>query len=205
MKEYRYYQNLCNAILSGKFNPAKYNKKKQYHEGTIALKCWLPEGTAVLEVQYTGDKFMDGSVVDAAVREIQIIPAYAGVLIDGFKHTAVINILYLYEEGITLCGDRHTEVVKRLAEEPVWEQYPESVELETSTDGGEDMIIDLEEPTREQLESYINNFDIDYEVSLWWHDGRPGDGVPFSSMKDHIRDYEKYLKWLRRVAKYVPY
>lgn len=194
MKEYRYYQNLCNAILAGKFNFSKYHNKKKYFAGTVAVKAYLPEGTVVLAVQFEG----------SVEHELQVIPAYNGVVIDGHNWKDVINILYLYEEGITLDGDRRVDVVRRLGN-PVWKEHPRSVELETYTDAGEDMIIDLEEPTRDQLEEYVRGFDIDYNVSLWWRNGEPHDGVPFNHMSEHIHDYEKYLRWLLRVAKKMPY
>lgn len=203
MKEYRFYQNLCNAILAGKFKYGNYTIWKRYHQGTICINSILPEGTVVLNVQFDDDRC--GTIVDKyPVREVQIIPAYAGVLIDGFKWQDVINILYLYDEGITLDGDRQLDVVRRLGN-PVWKEHPRSVELETYTDAGEDMFIDLEEPTRDQLEEYVRGFDVDYNVSLWWRNGEPHDGVPFNHMSEHIHDYEKYLRWLLRVAKKMPY
>lgn len=102
------------------------------------------------------------------------------------------NIQILEDNDIHICG-----------EGPVWEEHPNSVELETYTDAGEDMIIDLEEPSRECLEEYIDGFDIDDEVMLWWQNGRDAahtKGVPFDNIREHYEDYEAYLKELRRVA-----
>ena len=87
--------------------------------------------------------------------------------------------------------------------EPLWEGKPDSVELHTYTDGGEDMVIDLDEPTRECLEKYCDDFDINETVMLWWQNGQRAArerGVPFDNIKDHYEDYEKYLAKLCRVA-----
>ena len=102
------------------------------------------------------------------------------------------NIKILEENDICICG-----------EGPVWEEKPNSVELETYTDAGEDMIIDLEEPSRKCLKEYIDGFDIDERVMLWWQDGRDtarAKGVPFSNIREHYEDYEAYLKKLSRIA-----
>lgn len=102
------------------------------------------------------------------------------------------NIRILEENDIHICG-----------EGPVWKEHPNSVELETYTDAGEDMIIDIEEPSRECLEEYIDGFDIDDEVIIWWKNGRDAAhkaGVQFDNIREHYEDYEAYLKELRRVA-----
>lgn len=102
------------------------------------------------------------------------------------------NIEILKENDIYVCGSG-----------PVWEEHPNSVELETYTDAGEDMIIDLEEPTRKCLEEYINGFDADEQVMLWWQSGADAaheKGVPFNNIREHYEDYENYLAELRRVA-----
>lgn len=82
---------------------------------------------------------------------------------------------------------------------PVWDEKPYSVELNTSTPAGEDMYIDLEKISIEALEEYINDFDIEYNVSLWWPDGQPGKGVPFDSQAEQVADYEEYLAGLRDI------
>ena len=76
---------------------------------------------------------------------------------------------------------------------------PHSVELECYTDAGEDMIIDLEEISADALEEYVNNFDINYNVSIWWVDGEKGRGVPFENQAEQVEDYKKYLARLRDV------
>lgn len=82
---------------------------------------------------------------------------------------------------------------------PAWEENPQSVELNCSTGAGEDMSINLEKISVDALEDYVNGFDINYEVSLWWPDGKPGRGVPFDNQAEQIEDYEDYLAWLRDI------
>ena len=82
---------------------------------------------------------------------------------------------------------------------PVWEEKPFSVELNTSTPAGEDMYIYLEEISIEALEEYVNGFDINEEVSLWWQNGEPGPGVPFDNQAEQVADYEEYLAGLRDI------
>lgn len=100
------------------------------------------------------------------------------------------NIRLLEENGIRICGK-------------AWDDEPDSVELETHTDAGEDMIIDLETPTKKELQEYIDGFDIDEEVVLWWQNGKnaaQAKGVPFNNIREHYEDYEKYLKKLQKVC-----
>lgn len=82
---------------------------------------------------------------------------------------------------------------------PVWEEKPYSVELNISTPAGEDMYIDLEEISIEALEEYVNGFDINEKVSLWWENGEPGPGVPFDNQAEQVADYEEYLAGLRDI------
>ena len=82
---------------------------------------------------------------------------------------------------------------------PAWEDEPHSVELECYTGAGEDMIINLHEISADDLEEYVNDFDINEEVSIWWPDGQPGRGVPFDNQAEHVQDYEDYLAWLRDI------
>ena len=80
-----------------------------------------------------------------------------------------------------------------------WDDEPESVELNCSTDAGEDMYIDLHKISADDLEEYVNDFDINEEVSLWWKNGQPGRGVPFENQGEQVADYEDYLAWLRDI------
>lgn len=100
------------------------------------------------------------------------------------------NIAYLERHDIRYCG---------LA----WEDKKFSAELETYTDAGEDMIIDLEVLDKKHLQEYIDNFDINENVMVWWREGERHaheKGVPFDNIKDHYEDYEAYLKTLQNVC-----
>lgn len=95
-----------------------------------------------------------------------------------------------------------------LSSEEIWENEPFSVELETYTNGGEDMIINLEEPSKECLQKYIDNFDINDEVMMWWRDGEDAarsKGVPFMNIKDHYEDYENFLDKLQEACDDLEY
>lgn len=107
------------------------------------------------------------------------------------------NIAYLEENDI-MCID-----------EDIWgDCYPQSVELETYTNAGEDMIIDLEEPSKAQLQEYIDNFDENENVLMWWRNGEDmahKHGVPFNDIRDHYNDYEEYINKLQEVCDGMPY
>lgn len=76
---------------------------------------------------------------------------------------------------------------------PAWDEKPESVELNGSTNAGEDMYICLEEISADALQEYVENFDIEYNVSIWWPNGDKGRGVPFDSQAEQVADYELWL------------
>ena len=106
------------------------------------------------------------------------------------------NIAYLEENGVSYCG---------LA----WEDKKFSAELESYTDAGGDMIISLEELTKESLQRYLEDFDIDEEVMLWWSETtskeRSKRGLPFDNIRQHYEDLESWLDRLKEVCKNVPY
>lgn len=83
--------------------------------------------------------------------------------------------------------------------DPAWDDEPMSVELNCSTGAGEDMYINLHEISADALEEYVNDFDINENVSLWWPDGQKGRGVPFDNQAEQVQDYEDYLAWLRDI------
>jgi len=104
-----------------------------------------------------------------------------------FKH----NIEVLEENNVALCST------------PVWEDKPNSVELEYYTNAGGDMIICLDEPSQRCLNEYLDNFDIDEEVMLWWRNGSDAahkSGVPFDNTREHYEDLEAWVKELKRIA-----
>ena len=103
------------------------------------------------------------------------------------------NIEYLEENDIMFIGDCG------------WDNLPYQGELETYTDAGEDMIIGLKVVDKEHLQEYIDGFDINENVGLWWPNGMKGRGVPFDNMKEQYEDYEAYLKRLQEVCDGMPY
>lgn len=77
-------------------------------------------------------------------------------------------------------------------------------ELESYTDGGGDQLIYVDNLTREELVENLENYDVNYETSLWLPDGRPGRGVPFDNYKDLWDDIEDWRKWALGIAKRMP-
>lgn len=103
------------------------------------------------------------------------------------------NLAYLKEKGINLFS------------EDIWGNLLVCVELEGHTDAGSEMIMALKEPTKECLTRYADDFDITGEVLLWWQGGDRGSGVPFSNIKEHYEDVEKWVARLKTIAKGMPY
>ena len=105
------------------------------------------------------------------------------------------NADYLEKESVYLLGK-------------AWEEKEFSAELQTSTDAGEDMIIDLEVLSKECMQEYIDGFDSNEEVMMWWRNGEAEahkHGVPFSNVADHYKDYENFIEWLQGVCDGMPY
>lgn len=182
----KYLRRLCKNIIADKFNDEKYRQRRNYYGIEIqTLPLFCSYGT----IGFTATIFTSCSQYkvecDWELRQLTI---------DGLPWKDMINLLYLSNNDINQQND-----------EPVWGNHPHSVELECYTDGGEDMIIYLEKPTKEKLQEYIDNFDINENVSMWWEGGRPGRGVPFDNMKEHYEDYEAYLKRLQKVCDKMPY
>lgn len=103
------------------------------------------------------------------------------------------NIDYLEENDISFLGDCG------------WDNLPYQAELETYTDAGEDMTINIEVVDKEHLQDYIDGFDINEKVALWWPNGEKGNGVPFDNMKEQYEDYESYLERLQEVCDGMPF
>ena len=59
--------------------------------------------------------------------------------------------------------------------------YEDDVELENYTDAGGDKIITLDNLEVKDLEEYLNTYDINEEVLLWWKDGADGKRTPFEN------------------------
>lgn len=183
----KYLKRLCNAILADRFNDENYRSRKSWYGKDIM----------------TEPLFCSYGTIGFTVSVYDCYEHFCTVQWDGDLHKLTIddepwkdyiNILYL--EGY--------DIYKK-NDEPVWKEEPRSVELNCSTDGGEDMYIDLEKPTKECLQEYISNFDIDHNVSIWWENGTPGRGVPFDNIKEHYEDYEAYLKWLQGICDKMPF
>lgn len=77
------------------------------------------------------------------------------------------------------------------------------IELESYTDGGGDMIItiDVSDDWKKEFKDYVEDFDIDNEVSLWWPDGQPGRGVPFNNIRELYDDIEGWVNWLKDIIR----
>ena len=86
-----------------------------------------------------------------------------------------------------------------------WDDKPFSAELESYTKANGDMIISLEELSKDCLQEYIDDFNINYEVVSWWQNGKKGNGVPFDNIKEHYDDVEDWLKWLQEICNGMPY
>lgn len=67
------------------------------------------------------------------------------------------------------------------------------------------MLIPLDKVLKKNLQEYINDFNINEEVLLWWPNGKKGRGVPFDNVKEHYEDYEAYLKNLQKVCDKMPF
>ena len=79
---------------------------------------------------------------------------------------------------------------------------PNGIELESYTNAGGDMIttIDVSKDWKHDFREYVDNFDVDNEVVLWWPNGQPGKGVPFSNIREHYEDLEEWLSWMKDIA-----
>ena len=77
------------------------------------------------------------------------------------------------------------------------------IELESYTDGGGDMIItiDVSDDWKQAFKDYVEEFDIDNEVSIWWPDGQPGTGVPFNNIRELYDDIDDWVKWLKDIIR----
>jgi hypothetical protein len=75
-------------------------------------------------------------------------------------------------------------------------------ELETWTDGGVNMFIyigkDIEEDLIEQLEKYIENFDIDEEIDLHRQDKRYRDDFRIT---ESVKDFVSWVEYIETIIK----
>lgn len=83
-------------------------------------------------------------------------------------------------------------------------------ELNNYTSAGGDMNWTLDTLTSECLQDYIDNFDINDEVLLWWQPGNPwnheepGSRTPFDNVKQHYEDLEDWLDNLQEICDGMP-
>ena len=196
MKNYQLLNILCKNIRNGKFNDKRYRMQRGYYGNLLqTMPTFCSYGTIGFSVTIWWNGCMHDQTevhYDWEMKELEIEDSTFGRM----DYRDFINLLYLDENSITL---ESTEV---------WDDEPRSVELETYTDAGEDMIIDLEKPTKDCLQKYIDDFDINEKVMLWWENGADyahSKGVPFDNIRDHYTDYEDWLKELQGVCNAMPY
>ena len=171
----KYLKRLCKAILAGRFNYENYLNKGYWNGVEIQT---MPLFCSYGIIGFTA------TICAETKYEIEYDWEMKELTIDDEPWKEFINLNYLERNDIYSCGDE---------------------EFETYTDAGEDMIINLEEPTKKQLQKYIDEFDINYNVSIWWPNGEKGKGVPFDNMKEQYEDYEAYLKRLQKVCNKMPF
>lgn len=185
MKTYQYLKTICKNILNGKFDYRKYQSGKSYYGRNIQTQPFFCSYGTI------------GFTLTIENRtEVQYDWEMKELTIDDKSYKFAINLEYLEDNDISLSSEN------------VWDDEPNSVELECYTDAGEDMIIDLEKPTNGCLQKYINDFDVNEKVMAWWENGvnyAHSKGVPFDNIKEHYEDYECWLKELQIVCNGMPY
>lgn len=173
----KYLKRLCNAILEYRFNEEKYRQKRSWYGKDIMTE---PLFCSYGKIGFTIIVYENYDQFCTISCDFDL----GKLTIDDTPWKEYINLLYLEDFDITDNGDG---------------------ELECYTDAGEDMIITLDKVRKKNLQEYIDNFDINEEVLLWWQDGRPGKGVPFANVKEHYEDYEAYLEKLQKACDMMPY
>lgn len=177
----KYLRKLCKAILADRFNDEKYRQKNSWHGveiETSPLFCSYGLIGFTVSVYNSRGNHYCDVEWDADLGKLSI---------DETPWKEYINTLYLEDNNIF---------------------NPSEGEFETYTDAGEDMIISLEEVTKDCLQQYINDFDINENVIMWWQYGEETAktrNVPFDNIKEHYEDYEAYLKNLQKVCNKMPF
>lgn len=176
----KYLNRLCKNILAGRFDDLKYRDKREYYGVSIQ----------------TGPLFCSYGQI--------------GFTVDVYHHEQ-FHISWDWEMKELTINDRPwKEIINEVWLESETDmsvhRYSDGYyELELYTDAGGDMTISLDHLMIDQLEEYINNFDINEEISLWWHNGEPGNGVPFDNMKEHYEDLEAWVTQVKIIAIQMPY
>jgi hypothetical protein len=173
----KYLKRLCKAILEGRFNDENYRTRRSWYGKDIMTE---PLFCSYGKIGFTIIVYENYDQFCTISCDFDL----GKLTIDDTPWKEYINLLYLEDFDITDYGGG---------------------ELECYTDAGEDMIITLDKVRKKNLQEYIDNFDINEEVLLWWQDGRPGKGVPFANVKEHYEDYEAYLEKLQKACDKMPY
>lgn len=177
----KYLKRLCKAILARRFNDENYRQRKSWYGKDIQTEpLFCSYGTIGFTVSVY-DCYDHFCTVkwDYDIKELTI---------DDEPWKDYINELYLEDFDIASNGNG---------------------ELECYTDAGEDMIISLDKVRKKNLQEYIDNFDINENVLLWWRDlsdeQRKEKKVPFDNVKEHYEDYEAFLEKLQKVCDKMPF
>lgn len=173
----KYLKRLCKAILEYRFNDENYRTRRSWYGKDIMTE---PLFCSYGKIGFTIIVYENYDQFCTISCDFDL----GKLTIDDTPWKEYINLLYLEDFDITDNGGG---------------------ELECYTDAGEDMIITLDKVRKKNLKEYIDNFDINEEVLLWWQDGRPGKGVPFANVKEHYEDYEAYLEKLQKACDKMPY
>ena len=178
----KYLVRLVNAIRSENFNEAKYRGMAYWHGIKIAT---TPLFASYGTIGFTATVYSDEGQFD-----ISCDMELGEITIDDVPWREYINTMILAEHEISVNYSDDTPT------------------LELSTPEGEDMNIDLKKVKKKYLQEYIDNFDINEEVLIWWRNGVDAakkNGVPFDNIRDHYNDYEKYIKNLQRICNKLYY
>ncbi len=84
-------------------------------------------------------------------------------------------------------------------------ENPSGIEIESYTDAGGDQIVTIDVRTdwKRDFIRYVEDYDMDEEVILWWPNGKPGRGVPFANIREHYEDLEDWLNWMKDIASII--
>ena len=86
--------------------------------------------------------------------------------------------------------------------------FEDEIGIDTNTDAGGDMYnsfySDDCKDLRESMIDYYENYDVNGEVLLWWQNGTPEKSVPFTNVRDHYNDLEKWRSEMLAIAEKMP-
>ena len=177
----KYLKRLCEAILADRFNDVKYREKGKWHGKNIQTEPLFCSYGAVGFTVMVYDCYKHFCTVqwDGDLKELTI---------DDTPWKEYINLLFLENFDIIDCGNG---------------------DLECYTDAGGDMIIPLDRVRKKDLQQYLDDFDINEEIILWWAETtsmkRKEKGLPFDNIKQHYEDLEKWMNFMQGVCYKMPY